>query len=97
MVEYQIFFALIDYYTLNAFQNEVVGCFVVAHFHYVLSLGGVYSIFAAFYHWFGVINGMGYADLQGRLHFISFFSSSNFIFIPHHVDGYGAHPRRIYD
>ena len=71
--------------------------FVVAHFHYVLSLGGVYSIFAAFYHWFGVINGMGYADLQGRLHFISFFSSSNFIFIPHHVDGYGAHPRRIYD
>ena len=71
--------------------------FVVAHFHYVLSLGGVYSIFAAFYHWFEVINGMGYADLQGRLHFISFFSSSNFIFIPHHVDGYGAHPRRIYD
>ena len=31
--------------------------FVVAHFHYVLSLGGVYSIFAAFYHWFTVIKG----------------------------------------
>jgi cytochrome c oxidase subunit 1 len=46
---------------------------VVAHFHYVLSLGAVFSLFAGFYYWFPKISGRMYSETLGRLHFWIFF------------------------
>ena len=47
--------------------------------------------------WFTVSYGYTYSEVGGRLHFLTFFSSSNLIFLPQHLDGYAGHPRRIYD
>jgi len=71
--------------------------FVVGHFHYVLSLGAVYSIFAGFYHWFTMITGCFYNEILGKIHFVTFFISSNLIFFPMHLAGIPGHPRRIPD
>ena len=70
---------------------------VVGHFHYVLSLGAVYSILAGFYHWFTIITSCFYNELIGKLHFITFFISSNLTFFPMHLAGIVGHPRRIMD
>jgi cytochrome c oxidase subunit 1 len=43
--------------------------YVVAHFHYVLSMGVVFGLFAAFYFWIDVITGLRYSEISGRLHF----------------------------
>lgn len=43
--------------------------YVVAHFHYVLSMGVVFGLFAAFYFWIDVIAGWKYSELYGRIHF----------------------------
>src|SRR3546814_16411292 len=43
--------------------------YVVAHFHYVLSLGAVFSIFAGFYYWFGKMSGRQYPEFAGKVHF----------------------------
>lgn len=43
--------------------------YVVAHFHYVLSLGAVFAIFAGFYYWLEKIIGLGYSDTLGKIHF----------------------------
>ena len=45
--------------------------YVVAHFHYVLSMGAVYSIFAATYYWFGKITGRAYSEVLGKIQFYS--------------------------
>ena len=55
--------------------------FVVGHFHYVLSLGAVYSIVGGFYHWFYICSGVLLSELLGRLNFISFFSSSSIVLL----------------
>ena len=72
--------------------------FVVSHFHYVLSLGAVYTIYAAFYNYWMIFSSyLLFNDFLGRIHFISFFISSNLIFFSMHSLGIFGFPRRIFD
>ncbi len=71
--------------------------FIVGHFHYVLSLGAVYTIFAAFYTYGILYSNIWISDYLGRIHFGSFFISSNSIFLTMHSLGINGFPRRIYD
>jgi cytochrome c oxidase subunit 1 len=71
--------------------------YVVAHFHYVLSLGAVFSLFAGFYYWFGKMTGRQYNELLGQLHFWVFFIGVNILFFPMHFLGLDGMPRRIPD
>jgi cytochrome c oxidase subunit 1 len=71
--------------------------YVVAHFHYVLSLGAVFAIFAAWYYWFGKMFGRQYNETLGKLHFWIFFIGVNVLFFPMHFLGSDGMPRRIAD
>jgi cytochrome c oxidase subunit 1 len=71
--------------------------YVVAHFHYVLSLGAIYSIFAGFYYWFEKMFGVKYNELLGLIHFWVFFIGVNLIFFPQHFLGMQGMPRRYVD
>ncbi|WP_448583029.1 cytochrome c oxidase subunit I [Thermaurantiacus sp.] len=71
--------------------------YVVAHFHYVLSLGATFAIFAAFYYWFGKMTGREYNEFFGKLHFWLFFIGTNLIFFPMHFLGQQGMPRRYPD
>jgi heme/copper-type cytochrome/quinol oxidase subunit 1 len=71
--------------------------YVVAHFHYVLSIGAVFGIFAGFYYWIGKITGLRYPEVLGQIHFWLIFVGVNLTFFPIHFLGLAGIPRRIPD
>jgi cytochrome c oxidase subunit 1 len=71
--------------------------YVVAHFHYVLSLGAVTSLFAGFYYWFPKMSGRMHSELLSHIHFWIFFAGVNMIFFPMHFLGVQGMPRRYPD
>ena len=71
--------------------------FVVAHIHYVLFGGSVFTIFAGIYHWFPKMTGRMYDERLGKLHFWMSFIFFNLTFGPMHFVGVDGMPRRVAD
>jgi cytochrome c oxidase subunit I len=71
--------------------------YIVAHFHYVLSLAAVFGIFAGWYYWFSKITGYTYSDFLGKVHFWLSFIGANVLFFPMHFLGLAGMPRRVAD
>lgn len=71
--------------------------YVVAHFHYVLSMGAIFSLFAGFYYWYPILTHRNYNTIWSIIHFYLLFIGVNITFGPMHFLGLSGHPRRILD
>lgn len=71
--------------------------YVVGHFHYVLSMGSMFAIFAGIYYWIGKMSGRQYPEILGKIHFWLTFVGVNVLFFPMHFLGLSGMPRRIPD
>ena len=71
--------------------------YVVGHFHYTMSIGAAFLIFAGFYYWFGKMSGRQYPEILGKIHFWIQFIGVNVTFFPMHFLGAAGMPRRIPD
>ncbi|MCG8355055.1 MAG: cbb3-type cytochrome c oxidase subunit I, partial [Kiloniellales bacterium] len=71
--------------------------FVVAHFHYTMSMGALFGLFAGFYYWIGKMCGRQYPEILGKIHFWITFIGVNLTFFPQHFAGLAGMPRRIPD
>jgi heme/copper-type cytochrome/quinol oxidase subunit 1 len=71
--------------------------YVVGHFHYVLSMGATFGIFAGLYFWFGLMTGLSYIEGRGQVHFWTLFIGVNLTFFPMHMLGLAGMPRRMFD
>ncbi|MGN7678885.1 MAG: cytochrome c oxidase subunit I [Anaplasma sp.] len=71
--------------------------YIVAHFHYVMSIAALFAAYAGFYYWIGKMSGRQYPECVGKIHFWMTFISTNVAFFPQHFLGLAGMPRRIPD